>query len=175
MADRIYNMHKSAGKLKNSVKSKILVSIFSLTLVTGIVSCSADPVKVLAPKQPVREKIEPADKTASYQPGASAKENEAFFARVTKEYSEGPAPIEGVPLVDTYAGRGFVKEDMQVSFDTSKLDLPADSLFLAVRIGEECLIAQFEREDRSYQTKRVSTVGPNKDKCLIGNTRSIDW
>ncbi|MBT1035270.1 hypothetical protein KJY78_02730 [Canibacter sp. lx-45] len=154
---------------------KKVVAAAALVVLMGVGGCSSISVKVLEPEQPERQSIKPAEKTVEYQPGASAAVNEAFFAKVTKEYAESESPLEGEPLVNYYAERGFDKGAMQVTGDRTKINLEVDSMFIAVRIEHECLIAQFETGDRSYQVARIATVGPNKDLCLIGNTRYIDW
>lgn len=64
---------------------------------------------------------------------------------------------------------------MQVSFDKSRTGLTADSIYVSVRIGEDCMIGQFATEDRELAVDLAGAVGPEKDLCLIGETREIDW
>ena len=64
---------------------------------------------------------------------------------------------------------------MQVSFDRTKTDLVADSIFVSVRIGAECLLGQVTTGTREVSAVTEPAIGPNRDICLIGNTRAIDW
>lgn len=64
---------------------------------------------------------------------------------------------------------------MEVSFDESKTGLTADHLYAAVRIDADCLIAQLVTEDRTFAVETAPAVGPERNHCLIGETRAIDW
>ena len=127
------------------------------------------------PTTPDRTRPEQPAEPAEFVPGGSAEENLPFFTRVLDEYAATEQPVEGQPIVDAVSGGGFDRDAMQVSFDRSKTNLVADSIYVSVRIGEECLIGQMVTENREVVTERARTVGPNADICLIGETRAIDW
>ncbi|MBB4071912.1 DUF6993 domain-containing protein [Canibacter oris] len=148
-----------------------LVSCAALSLLLG--GC-AQVQQALAPAPAARESQE-IDDTALYVRNGSAADNEPYFVRITKEYAESDQPLTGEAMVNTFSDAGFIKSDMQVSYDKTKINLDADSLFLSVRFGDECLIAQVGRAARDYVTDRAPVVGADPGQCLIGQTRPIDW
>lgn len=145
----------------------------SVILVLGLSSCSL--IEGPTPATPERPKVEQPAEPAVLVPGGSAQENLPFFTQLLAEYAAGEQPIQGQPIVDAVAGGGFDRAEMQVSFDNSKTNLVADSIYVAVRSGETCLIGQLVTEGREVATEAVDAVGPERNVCLIGDTRPIDW
>ena len=125
------------------------------------------------PETPERTE-EPAPEVApELVPGGTAAENLPYFTEVLRTFSAGDAPVQGAPIVQAVSDAGFDKASMQVSFDRSKTDLPADNIFVSVRIGADCLIGQVVAADRTFVAKNEPAVGPNHDICLIGQTAPI--
>lgn len=145
----------------------------SVLLVLGLASCSL--LEGPTPATPDRPQIETPAEPAVFVPGGSAQENLPFFQELLLGYASGEQPIQGQPIVEAVAAGGFDKADMQVSFDQSKTNLEADSIFVAVRSGETCLIGQLIPETREVAAQAVDAVGPERNVCLIGQTRPIDW
>lgn len=110
-----------------------------------------------------------------FHPEGSAEENLPFFTETLRAYARGDEPIEGRPIVDAMIEAGFEKQRMQLSFDRTKTGLVADNIFVSVRIGEECLIGQFLTGNREVTAELAPAVGPDREVCLIGETRAIDW
>lgn len=125
------------------------------------------------PPTPKRETpAKPAEKP-KLVPGGTAAENLPFFTEVMRDYAAGDGPVEGEPLVEAITAAGFDRAAMQVSFDRTKLDLPADSIYVSVRIGADCLVGQLVAGDRSFVAKDMPAVGPDRTICLIGETRPL--
>jgi hypothetical protein len=108
-------------------------------------------------------------------PDGTAEQNLPYFNETMRQFAVGTAAVQGKPVVDALASAGFEKADMQVSFDESKTELAADSIFVSVRLGTDCLIGQIVVADRSFVTEAADAVGPDQGLCLIGATRPIDW
>lgn len=108
-------------------------------------------------------------------PEGSAEQNLPYFEYVLTGFASGAEPVEGVPVVEAVAAAGFDRAAMQVSFDRTKTNLVADSIFVSVRIGADCLLGQVVTSDRSVSAITAPAVGPEQNICLIGNTRPIDW
>ncbi|WP_396451872.1 DUF6993 domain-containing protein [Leucobacter aridicollis] len=142
-------------------------------LMLALSSCSLleGPTPVTPERPPVEVPAEP----ATFVPGGTSEENLPFFGQVLREYAAGERPVQGQPIVDALVAGGFDKQTMQVSFDASKTGLAADSIYVAVRTGESCLIGQVSAEDRDATAEVVGAIGPDKNVCLIGQTRPIDW
>lgn len=108
-------------------------------------------------------------------PDGNAEDNLPFFQETLRQFSAGTAEVQGEPIVNHLAAAGFDKGKMQVSFDRSKTDLVADSIYVSVRFDDQCLVGQVVHEDRSVVGLVEPALGPNTDICLIGTTRPIDW
>lgn len=145
----------------------------ALLLALGLSSCSL--LEGPTPTTPERPQVEQPAEPAEFVPGGSAEENLPFFRQLLVGYAEGEQPIQGQPIVDAVAAGGFDKAEMQVSYDQSKTNLVADSIYVAVRAGESCLIGQLVTEGREVGAEAVAAVGPERNVCLIGDTRPIDW
>jgi len=125
------------------------------------------PVHVDPPAKP--------DAPAEFVPDGTADENLPFFTLLLEDYAESDAEILGEPVVNVVAEGGFEKSQMQVSFDRTKTDLGADNIFVSVRIDGDCLIGQLSTGDRVASAITAPAVGPDRNLCLIGKTRPIDW
>ncbi len=108
-------------------------------------------------------------------PGGSAQDNLAFFNFTNLKTAQSDATINGENTVNALVQAGFDKGAMQVSFDQSTQGLTADSIYVSVRIGNDCLVGQLVTEGRSVVGAVEPVVGPDKSVCLIGGTRTIDW
>lgn len=139
-------------------------------LVTGC-SLLAGP----SPATPPRETPAVPEEPPEYVPDGSAEENLPIFTETLRDYASGESPIEGRPVVDAISEVGFDTADMQVSFDRTKTDLVADSIYVSVLIDRDCLVGQLVTEEREFAAKVMPAVGPEENICLIGETREIDW
>lgn len=107
--------------------------------------------------------------------GGSAIDNLPYFHETLRLFALGSEPTQGEPIVNVLVAAGFEKGAMQVSFDESQTGLVADSMFVSVRINDQCLLGQVVTSSRDFVAETGAAVGPNRDLCLIGNTRPIDW
>lgn len=128
-----------------------------------------------APDAPVRPAPTAPAEPVALVPGGTAEENLPFFQQTLLAFAGGGAPIEGQPVVDALVAAGFDRAAMQVSFDRTRTDLVADNIFVSVRISESCLLGQLVTGDRSLVAEVAPALGPEKNICIIGTTRPIDW
>lgn len=126
------------------------------------------------PQTPPREPLQPPP-DPEFFPDGSAEDNWPYFAHVLSEFAEGEAEVDGENVVNALADSGFDADAMQVSFDRTETGLVADSIFVSVRIGKSCLVGQIVTGDREAVAEVMPAVGPERDICLIGETRAIDW
>lgn len=108
---------------------------------------------------------------AVLRPGGSAAANHEFFDQVNETLHATAGMSDGRTIVDTLVNSGFVKSDMEVTFDTTALEIPVDSIQVSVRINGECLVGGFN--PAAYTSVKAPVLGTGK--CLIGTTRPIDW
>lgn len=105
------------------------------------------------------------------RPDGSAAANKQFFDFVNAEFNATHGMSDGRSIIDNLVANGFVKADMEVTFDTTALDIPADMIVFSVRIKGECLIGQFDAS--GYVSLQAPLLGTGT--CLVGTTRPIDW
>ncbi|GAA2182233.1 hypothetical protein GCM10009847_27030 [Leucobacter tardus] len=128
-----------------------------------------------SPRTPERTAPVEPETAPEFMPDGSATDNLPYFTEVLRQYSAGDGPVEGQPIVNAVAESGFDKSAMSVSFDESKTGYAADSIFVSVRIGPDCLLGQIAAEGRGFAAEAEPAIGPDQDVCLIGETRPIDW
>ncbi len=103
-------------------------------------------------------------------PGGTALANHAYFDFINQRLLSVNNNPSGEAIISNLVAAGFAKVDMEITPDkTSQLRRPSDSIEFSVRVGDTCLIGQFEAS--SY----VSLVGPalSGGRCLIGKTEPI--
>lgn len=127
------------------------------------------------PNTPERTVPPQPEAAPEFVPGGTAEENLPIFIETVREFADGDQPVQGELLVNAIAAVGFQKGDMQVTHDQSKMNLPADLLFVAVRIDNECLIGQVVPDTREFAAELMDAVGPEQNVCIIGDTREITW
>lgn len=141
---------------------------------TACVNLAPEPAPE-TPSQPTPAQPSPAPPQPEYLPEGSAQDNLPYFTAVLEEFSAGENSVEGQAIVDILAAAGFEKAAMQVSFDLTKTNLVADTIFVSVRIDDQCLLGQVMTGDRGIASTVEPAVGPERSLCLIGTTRTIDW
>lgn len=105
------------------------------------------------------------------RPDSSAAANKQFFDFVNKNFNAANGMSNGQAIIDNLVANGFVKADMEVTYDTTAIEIPADSIVFSVRIKGECLIGQFSAA--GYTSLQAPLLGTGR--CLVGVTRPIDW
>ncbi|MFT2710917.1 DUF6993 domain-containing protein [Clavibacter sp. Sh2036] len=78
---------------------------------------------------------------------------------------------KGRAMVDALVGVGFPKDKMEVTADATPLGNSVDSILVAVRMGDGCLIGQRAQDGFSAHVEPALSSG----RCLVGQTRAIDW
>lgn len=143
-------------------------------VVVGLASCTAGG-------SPDRDTVTGAPTTATASDGASASSTPTPGPEVTAAKSEfddantalaaGNADADDRAIVDSLAAAGFEKGSMQITPDTTSIGRKADSIQVSVLVGSTCLLGQFRGASYVGETAPVLSTG----RCLIGNTRAIDW
>jgi hypothetical protein len=103
-------------------------------------------------------------------PGGTALANRAYFDFVNKRLLSVNSNPSGEAVISNLVSAGFDKAAMEITPDkTSQLRRPSDSIEFSVRVGDSCLVGQFEANGYA------SMVGPvlSGGRCLIGKTEPI--
>ena len=126
---------------------------------TASESASATPSPSATPKRPL------------LHPESGAAANKQFFDLINKEFFAAYGMADGASIINNLVANGFAKADMEVTYDTTALDIPVDSIVFSVRIKGECLIGQLSAA--GYAGIQAPLLGTGR--CLVGTTRPIDW
>ena len=115
----------------------------------------------------------PVETPLVFAPDKSAADNLAYFTSLATQVVENDSDAGGRALIDALVVGGFDKAAMQVTPDTTSIDLAADSVQFSVRFNGECLVGQFGPASDGVQTMVAPLLGTGT--CLVGATRQIDW
>ncbi|WOQ70590.1 hypothetical protein RYJ27_05140 [Microbacterium limosum] len=148
----------------------------ALALATvALAACAGEPTPTPTPSvsTPAAPQPTPTPEAPALQPDGDAAANLPFFAQTVQGVWDSGAGVAGRAYVDALAAAGFDKAAMQVTDDETTLGNPVESLQFSVRWNEECLIGQVGPETGDP----VAVVLPviEGDRCLVGDTRTIDW
>ncbi|WP_394280135.1 DUF6993 domain-containing protein [Microbacterium sp.] len=97
---------------------------------------------------------------------------EEFTAVVERVWSSSKS-VAGRDYIDALVDAGFAKADMEVTFDRTSVDDPADSIQFSVRVDGGCLVGQVGPSVRTAVTQEMPELPTGA--CLVGETRPIDW
>ena len=78
---------------------------------------------------------------------------------------------QGRALVDALVAAGFPKDRMEVTADATPLGNSVDSILVSVHMPDACLIGQRAQDGFSAHVEPALSSG----RCLVGQTRAIDW
>lgn len=113
----------------------------------------------------------PTPRIPQLHPEGSAAANHQFFDYLNQNYWDRFRKGTGQDIVTNLANNGFSKTTMEITYDTTAIEIEADSVVVSVLIQGECLIGQFGPSQ--YTSVLAPVLGTGK--CLIGATRPIDW
>ncbi|MFM9878649.1 MAG: DUF6993 domain-containing protein [Rhodoglobus sp.] len=144
---------------------------FVAVLLSGCSGGEPMPVPSTSPSRTPTPSPSPTAKAPIFHPDGSAAANQQYFDYVNRAWNAQYGLSDGQSIVNNLVAAGFTKTDMEVTFDTTAIDLTVDSIQVAVRIKDECLIGGFSYV--GYQGLLAPLLGTGT--CLIGETRPIDW
>ncbi|MGK9147312.1 hypothetical protein KXS11_06780 [Plantibacter flavus] len=105
-------------------------------------------------------------------PEGTAAENLPYFDAVNAATLAANPAAGGQAIIDGLVAAGFPKPEMEVSFDTTSIGDPADSIQFAIRWQGSCILGQ-NGPATGYHSEVVSML--DTGRCLVGATRPIDW
>lgn len=157
--------------------TRLLLLVLAPAVAVSVAACA--PESAPQPSEPaVASPSAPssASPTPTGTPGPPEGSAEALlpdFTSVMDGVWSATSSVKGRDYIDALVDAGFPKDAMQVTFDETSVNLPADSIQFSVRVGEECLVGQVGPSVPG-PTARVMP-GLADGECLMGETRSIDW
>jgi len=155
-----------------------VVGLAASILVTGLAlaGCAVerDPIPTPtndAPVDPVEQPRSTPGVIPEFVEGGTAAENLDYFAfRLEALLAQDGSPSSR-ELVDELVSSGFDRAAMEVTADTTPTGMQADSILVAVRVGEDCLLGQVADGAAVADDAAALSTG----RCLVGRTLSLDW
>ena len=152
--------------------SKAMLAALAVVLGLTLAACTPEPVP--SPEPSSIEQPAPTPDAPTLHPDGTAEDNLPLFATVTEQVWASAEKHSGRAYIDALVAAGFDRAHMQVTQDLSTVGNPAESLQFSVRWGEEfCLIGQVGPSTGDPVTAIMDQLP--EGRCLIGNTRPIDW
>jgi len=105
-------------------------------------------------------------------PEGTAADNLPYFDAVNAATLAADPAAGGQAIIDGLVAAGFPKAEMEVSYDTTSIGDPADSIQFSIRWQGSCILGQ-NGPATGYHSSVVSLL--DTGRCLIGATRPIDW
>lgn len=103
------------------------------------------------------------------RPGGSADQNKMYWDAAILDYWDRFRLGSTQTMVDQLRNWGFDPAATEITYDSTAIGLGVESIEVAVRFGEECLLADV-RGDR-YNTVILPVLGTGK--CLVGETHPV--
>ena len=111
----------------------------------------------------------------TYNPAGTASDNLTYFNKVGNELftssQASAASTQGELIVNWFVAHGFNKKNMEVTPDKTSIGLAAWNIDFSVKFGKTCILGQ--AGNVGFQSSVVPILATGK--CLIGQTRTIDW
>lgn len=106
-----------------------------------------------------------------FVPDGGARENQPYLDWVIGQTLEQrSAGRSGLAVVEALEAAGLDRGVLEVTRDASLIELPVDSVSVAVRFEDECFLGQWGEDWYVSQIEPVLVTG----KCLVGETVSLD-
>jgi len=102
-------------------------------------------------------------------PEGSAEDNLPFFTQVLEDSGAGAPGGELSNALEALIAAGFDPATMSHTAASSKIELPVDSISLAVAFNNQCLIGQFSTTWLETQVALPTPTG-----CLIGDIVELE-
>jgi hypothetical protein len=98
-------------------------------------------------------------------------ENLPYFDQVNKALIAKGGKLDGRAFIDNLVAAGYPKTAMEVTPDTTTVNLQADNIEFSVLLGRTCLVGEYGNIGYASTAQKVFSTG----RCLAGKTRNIDW
>jgi hypothetical protein len=149
------------------------VAVLTVAVVALVSACGGAPMPVPSVSASASRTPSPGPtaKPPVLRPSGNAAANKEYFDYVNLSWNVVHAMSDSQSIVNNLVAAGFNKADMEVTDDTTALNIPVDSIQVSVRIKGECLIGGFSNVGYTGIVAPLLGTGT----CLVGKTLPIDW
>jgi hypothetical protein len=153
-----------------------VAALLAVVVIATLAGCVPGTGSVATPlPTPVPSGSSTAAAIPTYDPTGTASDNLAYFNRVGNDLFTSSqataASTQGVLIVNWFVAHGFNKKNMEITPDKTSIGLAAWNIDFSVRFGKTCILGQ--AGNVGFQSSVVPVLATGK--CLIGQTRTIDW
>jgi hypothetical protein len=155
--------------MSRRIVGTLVAAALAALVLTG---CVEEPTPTPTPTSsasPSATPTPPADPELDLE--GTAADNLDYFDLVNRRLIDGGGTLDGRAFVDNLVAAGFPKTDLEVTPDRTAINIAADNIQFAVRINGGCLIGQYGNVGYASTTAPLLATG----RCLVGETRPIDW
>lgn len=156
---------------KHRLASAAAAGVIALLALTACVPSGPEPTPSTS-KTSTKTPTPTPTPTPTLDPAGTAEENFEFFESVVKRMAEESGMTDGSVMIQRLVDAGFNKADMELTPNETAIGERSDSVIFAVRFQGECLIGQIF-PSWEWTATRAPMLGTGK--CLVGNTRPIDF
>ena len=159
------------------MRRPVLAASTTLVLAVLLAACTTSAETPDKPSTPMPVPTSSASASAAppaaptLNPAGTAAENQAFFDATMATLLASNSSPDGRTIIDTLVGAGFDKAAMEVTPDSTAIGLDADSVQFTVKFADACIVGQQGNVGYHSAVLPVLSTG----KCLIGQTRTINW
>lgn len=163
--------------LRRQAKTPARIALIGATAALTLVLAACGPADPAPSEEPTTTAPTTEEEPASAPvlvPDGTAADNLPLFSAITAQVWASDQRAEGRAYIDALTAAGFDKTAMQVTPDATTVDRAVESMQFSVRWGAtECLVGQVGPSTG----EPVTIVMPQlaEGRCLVGNTRPIDW
>ena len=156
-----------------SMRRRVAAASTVLILSLALAACGtpAEPDPTPAPTVTPSASATAPPPAATLDPAGSAADNQAFFDSTLQALLATTPDPDGRTIIDTLVAAGFDKAAMELTPDKTAIGLDADSVQFTVKFADGCIVGQ--QGNIGYHSAVLPVLSTGK--CLIGQTRSINW
>ncbi|MFT4281323.1 DUF6993 domain-containing protein [Microbacterium sp.] len=153
---------------------RFFFAAFLIAALTGGASaCTPADTPPPAPSSSPAVSPSPTASGVSLKSDGDAEDNLPLFTSVMRAVWKTDDKVKGRAYIDALAKVGFDVQTMQVTRDETSVGNPAESIQFSVLWKGECLVGQVGPSTKK-PTAVVLPALPD-ERCLVGDTREIDW
>ena len=149
----------------------VAVASAGVVILSGCAIDRAEPISSSTPS-PTAEVTTAPEPDPVYVPDGGATANQAYFDFVNARLVQQNPAADGRAFVDSLVTAGFDRVNMELTPDITPANEKADSITFSVRFDDGCLIGQYV-DASQYLSQVRAALGTGR--CLVGQTRPIDW
>lgn len=159
-----------------SIRSRLAAVTAVTTIAFSLAACTPgdEPTPTITATASPSQTPAPPAEAPVFHPDGTAEDNLELFAAVTAQVWAASGSSSGRAYIDALVDAGFDKATMQVTQDLSTVGNAVESMQFSVRWGEtSCLVGQVGPSTGDPVTQVMDQLA--EGRCLVGNTRPIDW